>query len=139
MVLIDELYKFLLGIYVFIVLIHLFFDYKVFSIIEVFLFFFTFYRLLSKDKGKRKKENDLYLTTKRKILRPFDSIIRSYRDRKYYVYRKCHNCKYILRLPLPHTIGIKHIKCPKCKKRMTTLILRKEKVEVIFKKGRVKR
>ena len=43
------------------------------------------------------------------------------------------NVHTILRLPLPSKRGIKHVKCPKCGKRLTVVALRKLKVEVIRK------
>ena len=73
------------------------------------------------------------------ITRPFQNLIRNFKDRKTHVYKKCSKCKTTLKLPLPKTRGINHAKCPECSNRVTLFTLRKQqpekiKVEVIKKK-----
>ena len=91
------------------------------------------YRLISKDKYKRDKENKKYLSIKKTILKPFTVLIKNIKDRNN-IYRRCHKCKTILKLPLPYERGIQHTKCPNCGKRITFITLRKVKIEVIKKK-----
>ena len=67
---------------------------------------------------------------KKCIIKPFDNI----KD-KDKVYRRCHKCHTMLKLPVPKKRGIKHSTCPKCKKRNTFLILKQVKIEIISKKG----
>ena len=136
---VDELYRFLLCVYLCLVVINLFISSSVLSLVEFVLFVIAFYRVFSKNISKRRKENNIYLEIRRKILRPFEQFSRDYCDRDVYVYRKCRFCKTTLKLPLPLKRGIKHIKCPKCKNRITTLILRKQKIEVIRDKRRVRK
>ena len=50
------------------------------------------------------------------------------------VYKKCSSCKTILKLPVPSTRGIRHAKCPNCKKRLTIFTLKRQKVQVIKKR-----
>ena len=92
------------------------------------------YRSISRNISKRRYENRIYLNIKKKILSPFKSFKRNIKD-KNYIYRKCKKCKKVLRLPIPYKRGIKHVKCPKCGNKLTVLVLRKEKIEVIRKKS----
>jgi LSD1 subclass zinc finger protein len=72
------------------------------------------------------------LSIKKAILKPFNVLIKNIKDRNN-IYRRCHKCKTILKLPLPYDRGIKHAKCPNCGKTITFLTLRKVKIEVIKK------
>ena len=96
------------------------------------------YRSFSKQLTIRRKENEKYLKIKRKIIHPIMDI-KKYLNDDYHIYRKCHHCNTILKLPIPNKRGIKHSKCPTCKKRNTFLILKKIKVEIIKKKKSVKK
>ena len=128
---VDDLYKFLFKCFFCLVLINLIFHNTILFYIELLIFVITFYRVLSKNIYKRRRENEKFLNFKKNMLKPFTNIKRNYRDRKQYVYKKCHNCKTTLRLPLPSKIGINHVKCPEWKKRLTVFSLRKEKIEII--------
>ena len=130
----DELYNFLLKLYILLFIIDLFFNSLVLTIIELLIVIIMFYRFLSKNIYKRRKENNKYLRLKNKILKPFNNIKRNFKDKDYYVYKKCHKCKTTLKLPLPPKRGIQHVKCPKCKNRIKFLCLRQEKIEVIKSK-----
>lgn len=128
---IDDLYKFYAKIFFVLVLINLFFHNQILFYIELLIFVVMIYRVLSKNIYQRRKENAKFLHIKNQLLKPFSNLKRNYRDRKQYVYKKCHYCKTTLRLPLPSKRGIHHVKCPECKKRLTLFSLRKEKVEII--------
>lgn len=129
----DELYQFLLILYVLLFIIEVFINSKVINIIELLIILFMFYRFFSKNIYKRRRENDIYLNIKKKLLKPFKDIKRNYKNRNYYVYKKCSKCKTTLKLPLPSKKGIQKVKCPICKKRIKFICFRKEKVEVINK------
>lgn len=122
----DEYYKFLLILYICILITNSFLNLRILSIVELFLLTYILYRFLSKDIISRSNENRTYLKIKDKIIHPFNK-------KEDYVYKKCHRCHKTLKLPLPNERGIKHVVCPKCKKRNTFLILRKLKIEVIKK------
>ena len=126
----DELYHFLLKICLILVIVNIFLDSKVLSILELVIFIFMFYRFLSKNCYQRRKENKRYLELKKFFLQPFNNIKRNIHD-KDNVYKKCFHCKTILKLPIPMKRGIKHAKCPKCKKRLTIFTLKKQKIEII--------
>lgn len=127
----DDLYKFLLGLYFSLFIINLFIKSSILEIIELLIVVVIFYRFLSKNITKRKRENTYYLKLKNKVIKPFKNIWRNYQDRGYYVYKKCHGCKSILKLPLPKKRGIQKVKCPKCKKSFKFICFRQEKVEVV--------
>lgn len=127
---IDELYQFFFGLYLLTLIIDIFTNSRWLVLIEMTLIFIIFYRFFSKNTYQRSKENREYLKIKNKILRPFINFKRNISD-KDYVYKKCPKCKATLKLPIPYERGIKHTKCPKCQKRFTFLVLKKEKVEII--------
>ena len=130
----DELYNFLLKLYIILFIIDLFFNSLALTIIELLIVIIMFYRFLSKNIYTRQKENNQYLKLKNKILKPFNNIKRNFKDKDYNVYKKCYKCKTTLKLPLPPKRVIQHVKCPKCKNRIKFLCLRQEKIEVIKSK-----
>lgn len=132
----DDLYLFCFFLYIVLIILNLFFHNEILFFVELLLLIFMFYRVFSKKIYKRNLENQKFLRLKNQLLKPFFNMQRNYKDRKKYVYKKCHNCKTTLRLPLPSKQGINHVRCPECKKRITIFSFRKEKVEIIRKKER---
>ena len=130
---IDELYSFFLLVYVLFVKLNIFLKSKYIIIIEILILFIMFYRVFSKKIYKRSNENKLYLKLKNNILRPFRNIKRNIKD-KDNIYKKCSKCKRILKLSRPYKSGIKHVKCPKCGKRLSVIVFKKQKVEIIRNK-----
>lgn len=130
---IDELNRLLLFIWLITFIISLFTHTFILDLIPIIIFIIILFRLLSKNKSARYKENKIYLKFLKTIKKPFNNIIRNYRDRKIYVYKKCPKCKTTLKLPLPNKRGINHAKCPSCGNRVTLFTLRKYKIEVIKK------
>ena len=129
---IDSLYRFLLIIYFVLVIINMFLSSKVIRFVELFILFFSFYRVFSKKIYRRRKEEVVYLKIKNIIISFFKKKRNNYYNN--YIYRKCYNCKVKLRLPLPDKRGFHTVKCPKCHKRLKVFTLRKNKIEVIRKK-----
>ncbi len=133
----DDLNIFLTIILIISLLISFFIKNFIIDLIPFILFIIILFRLLSKNKIQRQKENKIYQKIKSFILRPFTYY--KEKDLKNYVYKKCPKCKTILKLPLPKKSGINHAKCPNCSHRVTILNIRhkkkeKIKVEVIKKK-----
>lgn len=124
----DELYKFLLYLYLGLFIINLFIDSEIISILELIIISVMFYRYFSKDVYKRRKENINFLEFKKRIIEIFKG------TSKDYIYKKCHKCKKTLRLPVPSQRGIKTVVCPVCKKKNKFLVLEKIRIEVIKKK-----
>lgn len=137
--LIDELNRFLIIIDIILIIVSIFI--KAF-LLDLFKFIFLgliIFRITSKNKIQRQKENKIYLKIVNTLTKPFKNIVRNFKDRKTYVYKKCSKCKTTLKLPLPNKRGINHAKCPECDNRVTLFTLRKKqeekiKVEVIKKK-----
>lgn len=130
----DEFYQFLLWVYILLFIVDLFILSRALRILELLVVLFLFYRFFSKNISRRRKENQWYLKMRTTVLKPFQTMKKYYQERDLYVYKKCSKCKTILRLPLPKRRGIQHVKCPKCKKKITFFCLREEKIEVIKKK-----
>ncbi len=131
---IDDIYKDGFILYLILVILDIFFNSKVLYVLQMTLILTLLYRSFSKQINKRIRENDKYLKLKRKMLKPVKDIKKYLKD-DYHIYKKCHHCNTILKLPIPSKRGIKHSKCPTCKKRNTYLILKKLKVEIIKKKN----
>lgn len=123
---IDNLEKLLITSFLVLFTISFFIKNLYLDLFCVLLAVIVLFRFLSKNIESREKENNRYLKIRNMLL--FKST-----EKDDYVYKKCHKCHTILRLPIPTTRGVKHVKCPKCGKRLTVLILRKLKVEVIRK------
>ena len=130
---IDELYKFLFILYIISFTINIFLNSLLLEIIGLIIVLFTFYRVFSKNIYKRSKENQEYMKLKKQIIKPFQNIKRDIKD-KDHIYKKCPKCKTVLKLPIPYERGIKRTTCPKCKNKMTFLVLKKEKIEIIKNK-----
>ena len=123
----DNLYNFLFFLYVILLIVNLFVNSVIVFYIETIVIIFMFYRFFSKNITRRRAENDLYLKVKNRIRHPFGA-----NNDKDHIYKKCHKCKTVLRLPLPTERGIKKAKCPTCGNRIKFLCLRKQKVEIIL-------
>ncbi len=133
----DDLYKFLIKIYILLFLVNIFINNKILVMIELLVFIVIVYRFLSKNKYMRNKENQAFLKVKKTLLKPFTNLKRKIKD-KNHLYKKCPKCKTILKLPLPSKRGIKHVKCPDCGKRITMYAYRYQKIEIIKNKRRKK-
>ncbi len=135
----DDLYRFLLYLYVILLCFDILLHNPILSVLVVLEFTVMFYRVFSKNKKRRRRENEIYLHIRGKLFSPFQTMKRNWQDRETLIYKKCRHCKTTLRLPLPSERGIHHVTCPKCKKKLTVLCLRKMKVEIYTKEGKRKR
>lgn len=138
---IDSLNKLLIIIVLILVIITIFIRSFYLDIIKILLIIIVSYRLFSKNREARRKENEVYLKIKNTILNPFTSLHKISKARKDNIYKKCPKCKTILKLPLPKKRGINHASCPNCHHRVTIITLRQKKpekikVEVLKKKDR---
>ena len=75
------------------------------------LFVWSFYRTMSRNIYKRRRENERFCGF-------FKLRKNKFRDRKTHVYRKCPKCKAVLRLPKAK--GKHFVNCPKCRNRFQT-------------------
>lgn len=136
---IDELNRFLIIIDIILIIVSIFIKAFLLDLSKFIFLGLIVFRLTSKNKIQRQKENKIYLKIVNTLTKPFKNIVRNFKDRKTHVYKKCSKCKTVLKLPLPNTRGINHAKCPECSNRVTLFTLRKKqpekiKVEVIKKK-----
>lgn len=125
---IDDLYKVLLIIYTILILINIFIRSKIIAVIEVLFIIIMLYRVLSKNIYQRRKENDMYLKVKNKILSTYNYNKKKYKDRNTYMYKKCPNCRQKIRLPLKK--GKHTVKCPKCSNKFEVKCHKNEKIKV---------
>lgn len=130
---IDELYSFLLKLYIVLIILNMFLSNKFIFILELVVLFIMLYRTFSKKTYKRRQENIKFLSIKEELSKPFENIKRNISDKEY-LYRRCPKCKKTLKLPIPFERGIKHTKCPNCKNRVTIFTLKKQKIEILKKK-----
>ena len=131
---VDELYKCILCICFFIVILNIFVNSRILSFIELVLVIVLLYRTMSKNLVRRRYENKKYLSFRKKIFDKYLLIKKRWNDRDSHLYKKCPKCKTILRLPLKK--GKHTCKCPNCGNRFVVRCNRDEKinVEVIKKK-----
>lgn len=132
----DELYKASFLVYITIFILNLFLNYFVLTIIELLLMGLIIYRLLSKNIPKRRKENERYLKIKQKLEKKVELQKKRWRDKNTHLYKKCPQCKTILRLPLKK--GIHTVKCPNCSIRFKVKCRRNENVKTEFIKAQKK-
>lgn len=130
---VDELYKFLFILYIIILTINIFLKSPILEFINLCIVLFTFYRLLSKNVSKRKKENKNYLKIKNALLKPIKTLSKNMKDKEH-IYKKCSKCQTLLKLPIPYERGIKYTTCPKCKQKLTMFVFKKQKIEIIKNK-----
>ena len=111
---IDELYKFLLTMFIIIWVLNIFIRSTILYWLNLLICFFIIYRMFSKNVYKRQKENIKFLRIKDKLKGKVKLSRRKWKDRKTHIYRKCPNCKAEIRLPKKKG---KHVcTCPNCKK-----------------------
>ena len=79
-------------------------------VISTSLIVWIFFRMFSRNLGKRRRENE-------KFCGFFKLLKNKFRDRKTHVYRKCPNCRAVLRLP--KSKGKHTVVCPRCKNRFS--------------------
>lgn len=135
---VDDLNRLLIVILFILILVTIFVRNFYLDIIKILVLVIIIIRITSKNKTKRYQENQKYLSIKKGLIKPFTNMKSNLEKKKNNVYKKCHKCKTILKLPLPPKRGILHAKCPNCGNRVTLLTFRKKqeekiKVEVIKK------
>lgn len=74
---------------------------------------FMYYRILSKDYGKRMRENQAYKNLETKVLTPLIKLKRKLFGTKDHVYTSCPSCKAEIRIPRGK--GKLKVTCPKCR------------------------
>ena len=108
----DKLNNFIFFLYIVSFIIYLFIRHYIVIIASAILLILYTYRMLSKKLYVRQKENAVYVKITTAIKRPFLRFFHRIRDRKTHVYKKCPNCKRVLKLR--KVKGEHTVKCPVC-------------------------
>ena len=85
------------------------------SFLGLALYIVTVYRMLSRNKEARQRENRKYIELTEKWSLKVRQFFRRLKNRKEYKYFKCPQCKALLRMSRGE--GEKEICCPKCQNR----------------------
>ena len=85
---------------------------NVFLIISYAIFGLTLFRMLSRNKLRRRAENDRFIRFWWPVRTKIKNIIKKIKDKRKYKYFKCPSCKCTLRIPKGK--GKIRITCPKC-------------------------
>lgn len=116
----DNLYKALIWFYLADVLIAVILGravdsvfYTIFSIIGLGIIIFAFFRVFSKNIEARRKENTKWLNICSFFKKKTDLVKNRWKFRKTHVFRKCPNCKAVLRMK--KVKGKHSVTCPHCK------------------------
>lgn len=108
----DKLNNFIFFLYIVLLIVYLFVQHISLIIIATVLLFINIYRMLSKKLYVRQKENAIYIKITSLIKRPLLRFFHRIRDRKTHVYKRCPNCKRVLKLR--KVKGTHTVKCPIC-------------------------
>lgn len=120
---VDALYNFLIIICFLLIIVNFFLTgipKLIVSVIYLAVISWAFFRYLSKNLYKRRKENADFLRFIKKITAFFRLQRDRIRDRKTHVYRRCPKCKNVLRLP--KKAGKHNVCCPCCSHRFGVYI-----------------
>ena len=129
----EKFYKFMMGRYgsdilnkdilwltVILVFVNLFLRSVILYIVIYALFFYTFFRMLSKNIVSRRAENAKYLILRNKVKKFFTLQYNKIKYYKEYKYVTCKNCKAVIRVPRKK--GTRNISCPGCGSPITVVI-----------------
>ena len=88
--------------------------------VQLALILFSIFRIFSRNLPARRRENAWYLRRVGAVKGFFKLQKSKHRDRKTHVYRKCKQCKSVLRLPRQK--GKHAVRCPRCQHRFDVRI-----------------
>ena len=116
----DRFYHFLIALCFVIIVINVFVNSVILSVLELSVLIYATFRVLSKNIYKRQAENRAFLKLTEKPRKHFELVKCKIRDRKTHVYKKCPACKSNLRLPRER--GKHTVVCPRCGNRFDAKI-----------------
>ena len=85
---IDELYRFSIIVVFILIIINLFIKSYIIELIEFIILVISFLRIFSKNKDRRRKENNIYLSYKNIIIKYLNYQKRKYNDRNTHMNKK---------------------------------------------------
>lgn len=109
---VDQLSKFLMVIGLVFILANSFVSTGTLYFLSLVTIFYAYYRVFSKNHGKRYRENQWYLNYHNKVLGIIGQKKHMMKQRKHYRIYKCTTCKQKIRVPKGK--GKIMIRCPKC-------------------------
>lgn len=115
----DELTYGILGLSVILSVINIFIRLYIVQLLVYALLFYAIFRILSRNKEARRRENAWFGRMTASIRRRREIYAQRKAD-KCHVYKKCPACKAILRLP--HRVGVHKTVCPRCSKEFTVKV-----------------
>lgn len=116
----DQLYYFLLGLYVVLLIVNLFARSWILSIVLWLTVIVLIFRAMSRNFSARRHENELFMKAWGPVQRWFGRCKQRLGDRTH-AYRVCPHCKANLRLPRKK--GKHTVPCPRCGTRFDVRIL----------------
>lgn len=116
----DQLYNFLIYVCLGLVVINIFVQSYILSIIYALLFSYSIFRVFSRNIYKRRTENAKFIKLRSRLASPFKLMCAKWKDRKTHVYKKCAHCKKVLRLPKKK--GEHTVNCPVCHRKFNVKI-----------------
>ncbi|MBQ8279625.1 MAG: hypothetical protein IJZ23_07270 [Roseburia sp.] len=111
---VDELGKFISQVTLVCLLVSLLTGWSLFYWGALFLIFYSYFRMFSRNIPKRYAENQKFLTWRYKVVAKWNLTKKHMAERKTYRFFKCPQCKQKVRVPKGR--GKICITCPKCKK-----------------------
>ena len=108
----DDFSRFLVYLSIISLIIGVFAKISAFTWIALFLLFYSYFRIFSRNTAKRYKENQQFKEWFEPITKWYNNLESRFRNRKTHRYYKCPSCKQELRVPKGK--GTIRITCPKC-------------------------
>lgn len=115
---VDDLGRYLLGFSLFLCIISMLFRNFVGSylyFISMFLIFYMYIRMFSRNVQKRYSQNVRFIKIKNSFMRKFKTEKSILSQRRYYHFYRCPRCNQKIRIP--RRKGRIEIRCPKCNER----------------------
>ncbi len=116
----DALYYGLLVLYVLLLILNLFFNTPVITVLMWAALLWMVFRAMSRNFAARRRENEVFLKFWSPIKNAFGNLRRRFTDRTH-VYRRCPHCRATLRLPRKR--GHHTVPCPRCGNRFDVHVL----------------
>ena len=108
----DQLYYALFVLYFVVLLINLFTRSPIFDVLMWAVLVWMIFRTFSRNIYKRQRENEIFLKFWNPVKSEFSLLFRRIREIRAHRFRKCPQCKTVLRLP--RKTGKHTVRCPRC-------------------------
>ena len=116
----DQFNNFILIVVAILMVVNIFVNSLIMYVLYMDLWIWSLCRMFSRKIYKRRAENERFLKIWNPIKNKFKLMKNKRRDRKTHVYKKCPECKAVLRLPKQK--GKHTVRCPKCSERFDVKI-----------------